>query len=103
MLTRLFGTSKVNEGQGQDSNENDDDEEPILYSLLEARTLVEISGIFLRACIESVNEVLTFIILECPSATVSQSLNLKFLDSGIHDKQQCCNLPNVINYITKKI
>ena len=30
-------------GTEQDSNEDDDDEEPILYSLLEARALVEIA------------------------------------------------------------
>ena len=62
---------------GQDSNEDDDDDEPILYSLSEARTLVEISGKFLKACIESETEVLTFIVLECPSATVSRYLSLK--------------------------
>ena len=57
---------------GQDSNEDDEDDEPILYSLSEAKTLVEISGKFLKACIESDTEVLTFIVLECPSATVSR-------------------------------
>ena len=62
---------------GQDSNEDDDDDEPILYSLSEARTLVEISGKFLKACIESDTEVLTYIVLECPSATVSRYLSLK--------------------------
>ena len=51
---------------GQDSIEDDDDDKPILYSLSEARTLVELSGKFLKACIESDTEVLTFTVLECP-------------------------------------
>ena len=71
------GRSRSMTSTGQDSNEDDDDDEPILYSLSEARTLVEISGKFLKACIESDTEVLTFIVLECPSATVSRYLSLK--------------------------
>ena len=52
------------------------EDEPTLYSLSEARTLAELSGKLLKACLDSDKEVLTFIVLKCTKATVISKIYL---------------------------